>query len=146
VAGPRQAQELRARQAGRVILNTATDPPWSQYFCCMLTGNRDYVAKYPVATKRVLRAVLKTADLCVSQPERIAQWLVHRGLTDRFDYALDTLRSIPYSWRDYDPEDSMRFYFLQMHEAGLIKSDPNQLIANATDWRFLNELKRELKA
>jgi NitT/TauT family transport system substrate-binding protein len=27
----------------------------------------------------------------------------------------------------------------------MIKSAPNKLIAEATDWRFLNELKRELK-
>jgi NitT/TauT family transport system substrate-binding protein len=33
-----------------------------------------------------------------------------------------------------------------MHELGLIKSSPQRIIANGTDWRFLNELKRELKA
>ena len=40
----------------------------------------------------------------------------------------------------------MRFYGLRLHEAGMIKSSPNQIIAAGTDWRFLNELKRELKA
>ena len=40
----------------------------------------------------------------------------------------------------------MRFYAVQMYEIGLITSSPNQLIAEGTDWRFLNELKRELKA
>jgi NitT/TauT family transport system substrate-binding protein len=90
--------------------------------------------------------VLKTADLCVSEPERIARWLVYRRFGDRYDYALDTLRSIPYSWRNYNPEDSLRFYFLRMHKRGLIKSNPDKLIANGTDWRFLNELKSELKA
>ena len=30
--------------------------------------------------------------------------------------------------------------------SGMIKSTPNTLIADGTDWRFLNELKRELKA
>ncbi|MGH7311101.1 MAG: hypothetical protein ACREK6_20670 [Candidatus Rokuibacteriota bacterium] len=30
-------------------------------------------------------------------------------------------------------------------EAGMIKSSPNKLIAQGTDWRFLNELKKELK-
>ena len=29
---------------------------------------------------------------------------------------------------------------------GLIKSSPQKIIADGTDWRFLNELKRELKA
>ena len=40
----------------------------------------------------------------------------------------------------------MRFYALRLHEVGMIKSSPNPLIAEGTDWRFLNELKRELKA
>jgi NitT/TauT family transport system substrate-binding protein len=46
---PPNPQELRARQIGHVIVSTATDRPWSQYFCCMLTGNREYVRNYPVA-------------------------------------------------------------------------------------------------
>jgi len=29
-----------------------------------------------------------------------------------------------------------------MHEAGLIKSTPQKIIAKGTDWRFLDELKR----
>jgi NitT/TauT family transport system substrate-binding protein len=146
LAGPAQAQELRARHAGHVILNITTDRPWSQYFCCMLVGNRDYVRKYPVATKRVLRAVFKATDLCASEPARIAQRLVDRGFTPRYDYALETLRGIPYDkWRDYDSEDSIRFYALRLREAGLIKSSPQKIIADGTDWRFLNELKRELK-
>ena len=48
----------------------ATDRPWSQYLCCMVCGNADYVRDYPIATKRVLRAVLKAADLCATEPER----------------------------------------------------------------------------
>jgi NitT/TauT family transport system substrate-binding protein len=39
----------------------------------------------------------------------------------------------------------VRFYALRLREAGLIKSSPQKLIAQGTDWRFLNELKRELK-
>jgi len=57
------SQELRARRFGHVLFSTAEDHPWSQYFCCMLGGNRDYVRKYPIATKRVIRAILKAADL-----------------------------------------------------------------------------------
>jgi NitT/TauT family transport system substrate-binding protein len=69
------------------------------------------------------------------------------GFTDRYDYALQTLSELPYDkWREYDAEDSIRFFALRLHEAGLIKSPPNKIIADGTDWRFLNELKRELKA
>jgi NitT/TauT family transport system substrate-binding protein len=49
-------------------------------------------------------------------------------------------------WRDFDPEDTMRFYALRLREVGMIKSTPQEIIAKASDWRFLNELKRELKA
>ena len=57
-------QELRAKKVGRVVVNSATDRPWSQYFCCIATGNREFVRKHPVATKRALRAILKSADIC----------------------------------------------------------------------------------
>jgi NitT/TauT family transport system substrate-binding protein len=143
---PPEPQELRARNIGRVIFNSATDRPWSQYFCCMLAGHRDYVRKNPVATKRFLRAVIKAADLCGTQPERVAQRIVDGGFTARYDYALQTLKEIPYTrWRDYDPEDTIRFYSLRLREARMIRSNPNKIIAEATDWRFVNELKRELK-
>jgi len=144
---PPEPQELRARGASHVILNTAIDRPWSQYFCCTLVGNRDYVRKYPVATKRVVRAILKTTDLCATDPAGIARRIVDGGFTARYDYALQTLSDIPYNnWRDFDIEDSLRFYALRMREAGLITSTPQQIIAKGTDWRFLDEVKRELKA
>jgi NitT/TauT family transport system substrate-binding protein len=144
---PPEPQDLRARHIGHVVVNSAVDHPWSQYFCCMLAGNRDYVSKHPVATKRVLRAILKAADLCVTEPARAARRMVESGLTPRYDYALQTLSELPYDkWREYDAEDTIRFYALRLHEAGMVKSSPNKIIADGTDWRFLSELKRELKA
>jgi len=143
---PPEPQELRARHAGHVIFSTALDRPWSQYFCCMLLGSRDYVRRYPIATKRVLRSVLNATDLCANEPRRVARSLVDGGFAERYDYALQTLNDVPYNnWREYDPEDTIRFYALRLHEAGLIKSTPQKIIAENTDWRFLNELKRELK-
>jgi NitT/TauT family transport system substrate-binding protein len=144
---PPEPQELRARKIGRVILNSALDRPWSQYFCCLLAGNRDFIDEHPIATKRVVRAILKATDLCVAEPERVAQRLVDGGFTPRYDYALQALSEVPYgAWRDYDAEDTLRFYALRLHEAGMITSSPNDIIAGGTDWRFVNEIKRELKA
>jgi NitT/TauT family transport system substrate-binding protein len=144
---PPEPQELHALKLGHVIVDSSVDRPWSQYFCCVIAGNADFVRNNPVATKRVLRAVLKAADLCVVDPKRVAQRLVDGGFTARYDYALQALSAIPYDrWRDYDPEDAIRFYALRLHEVGMIKSTPNTIIAQGTDWRFLNELKRELKA
>lgn len=144
---PPEPQELRARKIGQVIFNSATDRPWSQYFCCFVAGNRDYVRKHPVATKRVLRAFIKATDLCVTQPELVARRIVDAGFTPRYDYALQTLKEISYAkWREYDPEDTIRFYSLRLRESGLIRAAPNKILADGTDWRFFNELKRELKA
>jgi NitT/TauT family transport system substrate-binding protein len=147
MAGPPEVQLLHERKVGQVILRTAVDRPWSQYFCCMMAANREYATRYPVATKRVIRAVLKAADLCAREPEAAARLIVERGFTERYDYALQTLTENPYgAWREYDAEDTIRFYALRLHELGLIKSSPQKIIANGTDWRFLDEIKRELKA
>jgi NitT/TauT family transport system substrate-binding protein len=144
---PPEPQELHARKIGHVIVNTTIDRPWSQYFCCVLAGNWDFVHKNPVATKRVLRAVLKATDFCAAEPARAAQKIVDGGFFDRLDYAQQVLKEIPYAkWRAYDPEDTLRFYSLRLREAGMIKSTPNKIIAEGTDWRFWNDLKRELKS
>jgi NitT/TauT family transport system substrate-binding protein len=88
----------------------------------MVYTHQAFVQQYPVATKRVLRAILKAADLCTSGPERVARFLVAKGYTTNYDYARET-----------------------MQEVGMLKSTPQKLIAQGTDWRFFNELKRELK-
>src|SRR6266850_3311261 len=144
---PPQPQELRAKKIGRVILNMTQDKPWSQYFCCSLGGNREFIAKYPVATKRAVRAYLKAADICAQEPERVAQFLVTRRYEPRYEIGLEVLKTIPYNrWRYADPEDTLRFHALRLKEVGIIKSTPQKIIAQGTDWRFLNELKKELKA
>ena len=146
LASPPEPQMLRAKNIGQTILATTADKPWSDYFCCMLAGSRDYVSKYPVATKRVLRALLKAVDLCVSDTESVANQLAGGTLRARSDYARQMLNEVRYDrWREFDPEDTLRFYSLKMHEAGIIGSDPNEIIASGTDWSFLNQLKRELK-
>ena len=143
---PPDPQELRARKIGHVVVNSAIDRPWSQYFCCLAAGHREFVRKHPIATKRALRAILKATDICALEPERAARALVDGGLTPRYDYALQTMKEGPYDkWRVYDPEDSVRFYALRLREAGMIKSAPQKIIAEGTNWRFLNELKKELK-
>jgi len=82
-----------------------------------------------------------------SQPAAAAQRLVNGSFTPRYDYALQTLKDNPYDkLREYDAEDTLRFYALRLHEAGMVKSSPQKISAEGTDWHFLDELKRELKA
>ena len=139
--------ELRARKVGRVILNTAQDRPWSQYYCCVVIANRDFVTRNPVATKRVLRSILKASDICASDPERVARFLVDMRYETRYPIGLEVLKNTSYArWRHDNPEDTLRFHALRLREGGMLKSTPQQLIARGTDWRFLNQLKLELKA
>ena len=146
LAFPPDAQELRAKKIGHVVLDSAKDRPWSQYYCCLAVANRDFARKYPVATKRALRAIIKGSDICASDPDRGAQAYLDLGFQTQRQYARQALREIPYGkWRDFNPEDTLRFYALRLREAGLIKSSPQQLIAQGTDWRFINEVKKELK-
>jgi NitT/TauT family transport system substrate-binding protein len=144
---PPEPQELRAHQIGVSIVNTAIDRPWSQYFCCLAVGHRDFVARNPVATRRALRALVKAADLCAAEPERTVRTLVERGFVKHAEFAAQALREIPYRrWREYDSADSLRFYALRLHEVGALKSSPQQLLARGTEWRFIDQLKKELKS
>ena len=146
VGFPPVPQEMRAKKIGKVILSSVADKPWSQYFCCVVTGNRDFVKKNPVATKRAVRAILKSNHICANEPEATAKFLVERGFTKSYDYALQSLKELPYArWRDFSTEDSVRFFALRLQEGGYIKSSPQAILAKGTDWRFLNELKKELK-
>jgi NitT/TauT family transport system substrate-binding protein len=143
---PPDPQELRARKVGHVVVNSALDRPWSQYFCCYILANREFVRRNPVATKRALRAFLKAADICAAEPERAARLIVDRGYTPSYEYTSQTLKELPYDkWRQYDHEDTLRFYALRFQQARLVKNSPRRLIERGTDWRFLNELKKELK-
>jgi NitT/TauT family transport system substrate-binding protein len=146
MAFPPRTQELRAKRTGHAVVNSAVDRPWSQYFCCMIMGHPEFIHKRPVATKRAIRAILKTADFCAAAPERAAHSLVDKGFAQQYEFTLQLMQDLPYGrWRDYSPEDTVRFYALRLHEAGMIKSSPQKILAQGTDWRFFNELKRELK-
>lgn len=147
LAFPPEPQELRARGVGRSILNITTDRPWSQYLCCLAVASRPFVEHHPIATKRFLRATLKAADLCETEPTTAARLLVTGGYLTDYDQALATLVELPFqAWRNYDSVDSLRFYAIRLHEAGLITMSPQSVLATGADWRFYDEIRRELRA
>ena len=142
-----QPQELRRRKIGHVLVNTAQDRPWSQYYCCAVVANKNFAERHPVAVKRALRAFLKAADICAEDPERVARYLVERGFEPRYDIGLDVLTSLPYKrWREANVEDTIRFHALRLHEVGMLKTTPNELVSRSVDRRYLDEIRRELKA
>jgi NitT/TauT family transport system substrate-binding protein len=147
VAFPPINKDLRVKGIGKVVLNSLTDPPWSNYYCCTAVTTRDFIEKHPVATKRALRAIVKGANVIAKDPDASARFLVDKGYATNFDYTCDILKEIPYNniWRDFDPVDSVRFYALRLKRAGLIKSTPEEIIKKGTDFRYLAQLRKELQ-
>jgi NitT/TauT family transport system substrate-binding protein len=142
-----QPAELRQKGAGHMILDTAQDRPWSQYFCCMIVANRQFVERNPVATKHIMRAILKGADPCAEDPTSAARFLANKLYEPRFKIGFDVMSRVPYGfWRVANPEDTIRFHALRLYEVGMLKTRPDELIARGTNFRFLDELKKELKA
>ena len=142
-------RKLRARHLGHVIVDTTVDRPWSQYFCCMSAGNREYVRKISGRDEAGLAGDPQGGRSL--RPASRRGWRRASsigGFTPaRYEYEQQALSDMPYDkWREYNAEDTVRFYALRLHEAGMIKSSPQKIIADSTDWRFLDELKRELKA
>ncbi|HVE49117.1 MAG TPA: ABC transporter substrate-binding protein [Casimicrobiaceae bacterium] len=143
---PPDPQELRATKVGRLLLNSAVDRPWSQYFCCLVAANKEFARKHPVAAKRAMRAILKASELCASDPDLAAKAYLAQGYKTNPDHARQAIRELPYGkWRDYNPEETVRFYALRLREADMVKASPQKLIAQGTDWRILEQLKREMK-
>lgn len=147
LAFPPDPQELRSKKVGRVVLNTALDRPWSQYFCCLVAANREFARKHPVATKRALRAILKAGDICASDPTLAVSAYTKHAYPANAEYARLAISELPYGrWREFNPEETVRFYALRLREAGMVKGAPQKLISQGADLRFFNELKKELKA
>lgn len=139
-------QILRRRGIGRAVIRTVSDRPWSQYFCCMIAGNAEFVARHPVATRRALRALLKAADLCAQQPSEVARFMVEKGYEAGREIAQEVLSELPYGrWRESNPADTLRFHALRLRDVGMIRTTPQRILDQGTDFRFLNELRKELK-
>ena len=144
---PPDPQELRAKKVGRLLLNSAVDRPWSQYFCCMVSANREWAARHPVAARRALRAILKASDLCATDPDRGADAFLAQGFAFDPAYARQAIRELPFGkWRDFNPEETMRFYALRLREADMVKGAPQKIIASGCDWSHVDRLRKELKA
>jgi NitT/TauT family transport system substrate-binding protein len=144
---PPDPQELRAKKVGRLLLNSALDRPWSQYFCCMIVANRDWAARHPIAARRAVRAILKASELCAANPDGATASFLGQGFPFDAGFARQALRELPFGkWREFNPEETLRFYALRLREAEMVKGSPQKIIATGSDWRILETLKRELKA
>jgi NitT/TauT family transport system substrate-binding protein len=148
------------KRPGHVILETMTETPWSQYFCCNLVANRDWAQQNPVATKAVTRALLRATDAAASDHARAARDAVAliaarskeiggpaaSGNFEDESIVTETMAMCTYNWRELDPEDTLRFFALQLANVGLITSTPQQIIARGSDFAYMRQWKSESKS
>ena len=144
---PPGPQELMAKNIGHLLVDTNVDKPWSQYFCCMITGQSDFVKNNPVATKRAIRAILKANDIVARDPQHTLRVLQQKKIWKKSEtkYILQALKEIPYGkWREYNPEESIRFNALRLNDVGMSKTTPKEFLERYTDLSFLRSMKGEL--
>jgi NitT/TauT family transport system substrate-binding protein len=145
-----QGPALRAnpKNPGRQIFDTAVDRPWSQYYCCMLVTNRNWLKANPNAAKRATRAVMRAIDYGAKDRQRAVQIAVDKKVPAAQNAPLlyEAIKDLPYQWRDYDPEESLRFFALRLADGKLIKKTPQQIIADGSDFAYFRRLQKELKA
>jgi len=144
---PPGPQELMDKGIGRLLVDTNVDKPWSQYFCCMMVGHKDFVKEKPIAARRALRAILRATDIVASDPDLALKVLMEKKIWKKAEtkYILQAIKDIPYGkWRDYNPEETIRFYALRLREVGMINTPPEEFIKKHTDWSVLNSVKQEL--
>ena len=63
-----------------------------------------------------------------------------------YDVLYAFMKSMPMNWRDYDPEDTLRYFALRLADGNLIKKTPDQMINDSTDFAYFKQLRKELKA
>ncbi len=144
---PPGPQKLRAAGIGHTLLDTNVDRPWSQYFCCLLIGRRDFIKDNPIATRKVIRSILTANDMVAQDPTKAAQMMLERKLRPADDqkFLAQAYSEIPYDkWRHYSPEDTIRYYALRLKELGIIDSNPQGIISQNTNWSHIASLKDEL--
>lgn len=139
------------KNPGRVILSSAFDKPWSQNYCCVITANRDWARTNPVAVKRATRGILRAID----EGKRDLRAAATLGIEKRMfsdtpqvteQVLYDVIHHCSYDWRDYDAEETVRFFALRLADAKLIKKSPQQITAEGTDLAWFRQLRKELKA
>jgi NitT/TauT family transport system substrate-binding protein len=139
--------KLRADGGFEMLVDYATDAPWSGHHCCLLTATRSFLDMRPNAARRAVRAIMRaTIDTRTELPQAV-RTMVDRGLTTDYDGTLAHDRTLPYeSWRTVDPEVGIRFFAERLQRAGIIKSSADEIVRKGTDWSALRQAKRELKA
>jgi NitT/TauT family transport system substrate-binding protein len=143
------AAALKANPAnkGHVIYSQVMDEPWKSNNCCFIVASEPWYRANPIAAKRAMRAIYRTADGLPADRGDPAKLATDKGLfggAPALANVREAANMVPLDWRSYDLEKAIRFYAPLLTDVGQLKATPDDLL-KAIDLRIFKELSTELK-
>jgi NitT/TauT family transport system substrate-binding protein len=143
------AAALKANPAnkGRLIYSQVMDEPWKSNNCCFIIASESWYRANPIAAKRAMRAIYRTADTLPADRSDAAKLATDKGLfggAPALANVREAANMVPLDWRTYDLEKAVRFYAPLLTDVGVLKATTDDLL-KAVDLKIFKELSTELK-
>ena len=147
--GTTSAVALKANPAnkGHLIHSQTMDEPWSKLDCCILVTSEDWYRANPIAAKRALRAIYRSADALGDDRAAAAKLATDKGLfggAAAYANVREAANMVPLAWRESDPEKSVRFFAPLLTDTGLMKITVDDVL-RTLDVRDLRDIQADLK-
>jgi NitT/TauT family transport system substrate-binding protein len=132
---------------GKLIHSQVMNEPWKSTNCCFIVASEQWYRANPIAAKRAMRAIYRTADTLPADRGDAAKAATDKGLFGGAS-GLANLRAsanmVPMDWRAYDLEKAIRFYTPLLRDVGVMTATTDDVI-KAVDSKIYKELSGELK-
>jgi NitT/TauT family transport system substrate-binding protein len=143
------AAALKANPAnkGHTIFMQVADEPWKSINCCFIIASEPWYRANPIAARRAMRAIYRTADTLPADRSDAAKVAADKGLfggAPALAYIREAANMVPLDWRTYDLEKAVRFYAPLLTDVGLLKATTPDLLAGL-DLKIFKDLSTELK-
>jgi NitT/TauT family transport system substrate-binding protein len=132
---------------GKAIYSQVLDEPWKSTNCCFIFASEPWYRANPIAAKRAMRAIYRTADALPADRGDAAKLATDKGLfggAPALANVREAANMVPLDWRTYDLEKAVRFYAPLLTDVGLLKASTDDLL-KAIDLKIFKELSTELK-
>ncbi|HAF10164.1 MAG TPA: hypothetical protein DCK98_08810 [Chloroflexi bacterium] len=132
---------------GHAIFSQVMDEPWKSTNCCCIIASEPWYRANPIAAKRAMRAIYRTADALPTDRADAAKLATDKGLfggAPALANVREAANMVPLDWRTYDLEKAVRFYAPLLTDVGVLKASTDDLL-KAVDLKIFKELSTELK-
>jgi NitT/TauT family transport system substrate-binding protein len=119
----------------RVIFDLATDPLFSDHYCCYLYASNKWIEEKPEQLAALLRAYRSAMDWIASNVEEAVAVIADKkysSIDDQRDLAAELLShyAIPHlsdhGTAQYDVEGDVKYFAEQLYEIGYLKTPPEE--------------------